>query len=40
MKSELQKAWSKAVNDKDNWSYKDGVYGNKVPGQLTAVHTT
>lgn len=37
-KSELNIAWSNAVNDKTNWSYKDARYGNKVTGKLRAMH--
>jgi len=36
MKNEIQAAWCKAVNDKNNWSYKDPTYGNKVHGKLRA----
>lgn len=37
-KNETQTAWSQAVNDKTNWSYKDPTYGNKVSGSLEADH--
>lgn len=37
-KNEIQVAWSKAVNDKTNWSYKDKTYGNKIQGKLKAMH--
>jgi len=35
-KNEMQLAWSKYVNDKNNWSYKDPTYGNKIQGKLNA----
>lgn len=37
-KNEVRTAWSKAVNDKNNWSYKDPMYGNKINGKLQAKH--
>lgn len=36
-KTELQKAWSKAVNNKDNYPTK-GIYGNKVEGKINIIH--
>jgi len=38
MKNEIQTAWSKAVNNKENWSFKDPTYGNKVKGKLNIDH--
>ena len=38
MKTEIQTAWSKAVNNKDNWSYKDPTYGNKIKGNVNIDH--
>lgn len=37
-KHKTQVAWGKAVNNKDNWSFKDPTYGNKVAGSLEAEH--
>ena len=34
----MKTAWSESVNDKDNHSYKDETYGNKVKGKLFSVH--
>ena len=36
MKTEIQAAWSKAINNKDNNPYKDPTYGNKVNGKISA----
>ena len=38
MKNKVQIAWSKAVNNKDNWSFRDPTYGNKVKGKLNIDH--
>jgi len=35
---DLKAAWALAVNDKDNYPTKDGIYGNKVEGELKNVH--
>lgn len=34
----MQKAWAKAVNNKNNHPYKDAVYGNKIRGKIYSVH--
>lgn len=34
----MKEQWAKAVNNKDNLSKKDEVYGNKIPGEINAQH--
>jgi hypothetical protein len=34
----MKAAWATSVNKKENKSYKDKTYGNKVKGKIWAVH--
>ena len=38
MKTEINKAWALAVNDKENYPFKDPMYGNKLKGKINIDH--
>ncbi len=38
MKNEIQTAWSNAVNDKNNYPFKDSEFGHKIRGRININH--